>query len=223
MKSQRPEIKTFPYLCAHFETSLVAPTGAVAVQTVRPMSTPAAFVLPLKGLGKGLYEYDLRVGPDFFSDFPESPVQSATIDLHLIVDKQAREIVVDFDFGGTVATACDRCLADIDLPIQDRRQLIVKFSAEAEAPVDEGDIVYLHPDTNDFNLAPYVYEMVVLAVPMIKTYACREGEPPYPCDEDLLNRIEASYASAEEAPRGPQQEEDKPSPWDVLKDLNKNN
>ncbi len=187
------------------------------------MPTPAAFVLPLKGLGKGLYAYDLSIDRSFFADFPESPVQSATVDLRLTVDKQARELMIDFDLSGTVATACDRCLADIDLPIADRRQLIVKFAAEAEAPVDEGDIVYLHPDTNDFNLAPYAYEMIVLAVPMIKTYACREGEPPYPCDEDLLRRIEASYASAAEAPRGGEQNEDKPSPWDVLKDLNKNN
>ena len=171
-----------------------------------------------------MYEYDLRVDRSFFTEFTESPLQSADIDLHLTVDKQSREMMVDFDFGGTVATACDRCLADIDLPIQDRRQLIVKFSAETEAPVDEGDIVYLHPDTNDFNLAPYVYEMIVLAVPMIKTYDCREGDPPYPCDEDLLNRIEASYASTEEAPTArEEQSEDTPSPWDVLKDLSKNN
>ena len=188
------------------------------------MSTPSAFVLPLKGLGKGFYEYDLKVDDAFFSAFAESPIQRADVDLHLTVDKQSREMVVDFDFGGTIATACDRCLADIDLPISDRRQLIVKFSAEAEAQQDEGDLVYLHPDTNDFNLAPFVYEMVVLAVPMIRTYDCRSGEPPYPCDEDLLNRIEASYDSPEEAPTrsGSGDDEGGSSPWDVLKDLNKN-
>ncbi|WP_157974259.1 YceD family protein [Lewinella sp. IMCC34183] len=188
------------------------------------MSTPSAFVLPLKGLGKGFYEYDLKVGDGFLSAYPESPIQRAAVDLHLIVDKQSREMVVDFDFAGTIATACDRCLADIDLPIQDRRQLIVKFTAEADEQRDEGDIVYLHPDTNDFNLAPFVYEMVVLAVPMIRTYDCRAGEPPYPCDEDLLHRIDASYATAEEAPTrsADDEDEDRSSPWDVLKDLNKN-
>ncbi|MCP9235327.1 DUF177 domain-containing protein [Lewinella sp. JB7] len=186
------------------------------------MSTPAAFILPLKGLGKGFYEYDLEVNDAFFASFPESPIQRAAVDLHLIVDKQSREMVVDFDFSGTIATDCDRCLAPIDLPIADRRQLIVKFTAEAEDQRDEGEIVYLHPDTNDFNLAPFVYEMVVLAVPMIRTYDCREGEPPYPCDEDLLARIEASYETPDDAPTAPTGDEEKPSPWDVLKDLNNN-
>ena len=187
------------------------------------MATPATFILPLKGLGKGFYEYDLKVDDAFFSSFADSPIGGADVDLHLIVDKQSREMVVDFDFAGTIATACDRCLADIDLPISDRRQLIVKFTAEAEEQRDEGEIVYLHPDTNEFNLAPFVYEMVALAVPMIRTYDCRAGEPPYPCDEDLLNRIDASYATADDAPAPTAEPDpDKPSPWDVLKDLNNN-
>ncbi len=184
------------------------------------MFTSAAFVLPLKGLGKGLYEYDLRVDDAFFASFPESPILRADIDLHLIVDKQHREMVVDFNFTGTIATECDRCLANIDLPVGDRRQLIVKFAADEEER-DEGDIVYLHPDTNDFNLAPFIYEMVALSVPMIRTYDCRTGEPPYPCDEDLLHRIDASYDTPNEAPL-PSVDAEKSSPWDILKDLNNN-
>ena len=188
------------------------------------MATSSAFVLPLKGLGKGQYEYDLTVDGPFLTGFAESPFPGAAIELHLTVDKRSREMVIDFDFAGTIATACDRCLANIDLPIADRRQLIVKFSAEADEVRDEGDIVYLHPDTNEFNLAPFIYEMVALSVPMIRTYDCREGEPPYPCDEEMLDRIDASYQSTDDAPiRSAEEGEDKkPSPWDVLKGLNNN-
>lgn len=182
------------------------------------MASPSAFILPLKGLGKGFYEYDLRVTDTFFQDFPESPIQRAAVDLHLTVDKQSREMVIECDFAGSIATNCDRCLADIDLPIADHSRVIVKFAAE-EDQQDQGEIVYLHPDTNEFDLAPLVYEMVVLAVPMIRTYACREGEPPYPCDEDLLDRIDGSEDSL---PDVPEDEAPKPSPWDVLKDLSNN-
>ncbi len=111
--------------------------------------------------------------------FPNRPIPRADIDLHLTVDKQNREMVVDFNFSGTLATECDRCLADIDLPVADRRQLIVKFAADEEER-DEGDIIYLHPDTNDFNLAPFIYEMVALSVPMIRTYDCRHRGAPLP-------------------------------------------
>lgn len=186
------------------------------------MSTSSAFVLPLKGLGKGLYEYDLTVDGAFLSAFTESAFPGAAVDLHLTVDKQNREMTVNFDFSGTIATSCDRCLADIALPIGDRRKLIVKFTAEAEEVLDEGDIVYLHPDTNEFNLAPFIYEMVALSVPMIRTYECRVGESPFPCDEDMLDRIDASFQHVEDAPLRSESEEEKPSPWDVLKNLNNN-
>ena len=184
------------------------------------MSTPAAFVLPLKGLGKGRYDYELHVDDAFFTDFPESPLDRAAVDLRLSVEKEARQMVIDVDLNGTVRTACDRCLADIDLPIANRDQVIVKFTEESEGQQDEGEIVYLHPDTYEFNLAPLVYEMIAVAVPMIRVYACREGAPPYPCDEDLLQRIgeaEAADSSDEGAAS-----DDQPSPWDVLKNLNNN-
>ena len=188
------------------------------VRNDQRMASPSAFILPLKGLGKGFYEYDLRVTDAFFVDFPESPIQRASVDLHLTVDKQSREMVIEGDFTGSIATSCDRCLADIDLPIADRSRVIVKFTVEEE-PQDQGEIVYLHPDTNEFDVAPLVYEMIVLSVPMIRTYACREGEPPYPCDEDLLARIDGSE---DDLPELPEDTDPKPSPWDILKDLSNN-
>ena len=187
------------------------------------MSNPKAFILPISGLSKGFYEYDLVVDEDFFASFPDAPVGRCRVDLHLALDKRSREMTLDFDLNGTVGTECDRCLAPIDLPVKDNRQLIVRFNAEADKPVDEGDLVHLHPETTELDLAPFVYEMVVLSLPMIRTFACRAGDPPYPCDEEMLDRIEASYDTADDAPTGDESgdsDRDKGSPWDVLKDLN---
>jgi len=187
------------------------------------MSAQSPFILPLRGLGQGLYTYDLAVDDEFFATFEEAPVSRADVQLRLTVDRRTREMELGFDFSGTIATECDRCLAPIDLPIADQRQLIVKFDAEAKDREDEGDLIYLDPDTSNFNVAPYAYEMVLLALPMIRTFACRTGEPPYPCDEEMLDRIDASEDFAptdgEVKPADTDSDDDKPSPWDVLKDL----
>lgn len=185
------------------------------------MSAQSPFILPLRGLGQGVYTYDLPVDDSFFATFPDSPVKRASVQLQLTVDRRTREMTVSFDFAGTIATECDRCLAPIDLPIEDQGQVIVKFRADADELEDEGDVVYLAPDTNLFNVAPYAYEMILLATPMIKTYACREGAPPYPCDEEMLDRIDASvdFAPGEDDTSGDDNDDSKPSPWDVLKDL----
>ena len=189
------------------------------------MAKQSPFIFPLRGLGQGVYTYDLQVDDRFFADFEGAPVDRADIDLTLTVDRRTREMMLEFDFAGTVATMCDRCTAAIDLPVADKRQLIVKFVANAESFEDEADMIYLDADTGLFDVAPYVYEVVLLAIPMIKTYDCRTGEPPYPCDEDMLARIDGSINSSAElddTPPPTDEEEDdaKPGPWDVLKNLN---
>ena len=193
------------------------------------MSDPKAFILPLRGLGQGSYAFDFIVDDEFYANFEDAPIERCDVKVHLDLDKQSRGMTLNFRLAGTVGTDCDRCLAPIDLPVEDSSQLIVKFDAEAdERRDDEGDIIYLHPETNDFDLAPYVYELVVLALPMIRTYDCREGSPPYPCDEDMLDRIDASFASADEIDESVPNsapgvsENGKPSPWDVLKNLRTN-
>lgn len=184
------------------------------------MSAQSPYILPLRGLGQGVYVYDLTANDDFFATFKDSPVQQANIQLQLTVDRRTREMTLDFEFSGTVATDCDRCLAPINLPIADKAQIIVKFRADADQVEDSDEVIFLDPETSLFNVAPYAYEIILLAMPMIKTFACREGETPFPCDEEMLDRIDASVDYLTDAPSTEDNDDnDKPSPWDVLKDL----
>lgn len=183
------------------------------------MSAQSPFILPLRGLGQGIYTYDLIADDEFFATFEDSPVHRADVSLQLTVDRRTREMTLGFDFSGTVATACDRCLAPVDLPIADSGKVVVNFRVDAEELEDEGDIIYLDPDTSLLNVAPYAYELILLSIPMIKTFDCQEGEPPYPCDMEMLDRIDASVDYAPTDEEEPKNDDDKPSPWDVLKDL----
>ncbi len=166
-----------------------------------------------------MYTYELTVDDDFFATFEASPIQRADVQLTLTVDRRTRDMVLEFDFSGTVATDCDRCLAAVDFPIEGHTRLVAKFTTEAKDAVDEEDLILLDPDVSLFNVAPYAYEIVVLALPMIRTFDCQAGEPPYPCDEEMLNRIDAwvDYAPTDEDPG--EDDEEKPGPWDVLKDI----
>ena len=177
-------------------------------------------MLPVSGLGQGIYVYDLHIDDAFLASFPEAPLRHADVKLRLTADRQARQMTLDFQFSGTVKTDCDRCLAAVDFPVNGEEQLVVKYSTEAEQLEEEGDLVYLHPEASVFNAAPYAYELVLLALPMIRVFDCRSGEPPYPCDEEMLDRIDASVDRLEDAPPADDGgDDDKPSPWDALKDL----
>jgi uncharacterized metal-binding protein YceD (DUF177 family) len=183
------------------------------------MSAQSPFILPISGLGQGIYEYDLLVDDAFLSTFPDTPIRHANVALRLTVDKQMRQMTMEFDFSGTARVDCDRCLAGVDFPVADEQQLVVKFSAADDELREEGDLVYLNPDASQFNIAPYAYEMVILALPMIRTFDCRAGSPPYPCDEEMLDRIEDSIEELPPENEDNGSDDDKPGLWDALKDL----
>lgn len=175
------------------------------------MDALISYSLPVKGMGVGIHGFDFSIDHLFFEHFESSPIREADIDLHLDFDKRIDMYVLDFSFSGTVRTECDRCLAPINLPIESEQQLVVKFSHE---PGDEeADIVYVSPDIEQFKIAQYIYEYIVLSLPMIKVYDC-EDEEPLPCDEEMLNRLEAEDENEEDTTPNPI--------WDELRKLTDN-
>ena len=78
------------------------------------------------------------------------------------------------------------------------------------------DVIFLPTSTTDFDLSPYVYEYVVLTIPMMKIYDC-EDEAPQPCDEAMLDKLD-------EAESLPEPEEEEVNPiWEELKKKLTNN
>lgn len=168
-----------------------------------------SYSLPVKGLHDGIHEFQFHVDDRFFSCFENAPVGTADIDLTLTLDKRPGMMVLEFDFAGTIATECDRCLAPIQLPIEDTQTLVVKYSEEAEA--EEADVIFIHPEASDLDVSRYVYEFIVLAIPMIRVYDCASEDPPV-CNEEMLRLLEQQEGSQEEGG------EENPV-WKQLKDL----
>lgn len=174
------------------------------------------YTLPIKGLKPGLHEYAYTVTDEFFTAFPESPVNRANLELSILVDKKHGELSVQFEFAGTIATECDRCLADIDLPVSGNDTVLIQFINDAELESDDPLLIYLPAETHEIDLAPLAYEFMLLSLPMIRTFNCREGQPPYPCDEEMLDTIEVKSIQSDDDSK----DDEGPSPWDVLKNLN---
>jgi uncharacterized protein len=168
------------------------------------------YTIPVKGLGNGIHPFHFHIGREFFEQFEDSPVREGDIELDLTFDKRTDMFVFTFQFEGTVKTECDRCLASIDLPISGQERLIVKFSLEDEE--DEADVTYVHPEISKFNVARFIYEFIVLAIPMIKIYDCEEDEQPA-CNQEMLDFLESNEEPAEP--------EDTANPiWEELKKFN---
>ncbi len=168
------------------------------------------FSIPLEGLKEGKREFIFQLDNAFFAEFENSPVKSGDFEARIDLEKKSNLIKLDIDITGSMGTPCDRCLADIALPLQMEDHLTVKYTDEASV---EEEVIYITRDTHHLNVAKFLYECVCLHLPLIKVYDCREEEP-YPCNEKILDKI-AGEAEEEENGSNPI--------WDQLKhDFNNN-
>ena len=154
------------------------------------------------------------IGNEFFSDFKDSPIKEGTFDVKFIIDIQEDMLVLTFDFEGSIKTDCDRCLVGIDLPIEGKGDLMVKYAEESN---DEIDIVYIEKGTTELNVATYIYEYICLAMPVTDIYNC-EDEPENVCDLKMLDYLENKST---DEPIEKKEDGSSNSPWGELKNFKK--
>ncbi|MBK9270749.1 MAG: DUF177 domain-containing protein [Saprospiraceae bacterium] len=165
------------------------------------------FVIPLKGLLDGQHQYQFRLDKEFFIHFESSPIQESDIVVSIDLDKHLDLMTVRMTITGWVKETCDRCLAEIKLPVSRIYDLVIKKS---EGESEDPDLILLNPEAHEFSFASLLYEYACLAVPLSKVFACEEVDPK-PCNEDVLKYIKAESDS---------QKDD--SVWDVLKNIKNN-
>ncbi len=183
------------------------------------MNTLRQFQLPIRGLSEGTREYSFEVDDAFFRAFEASPIPGGRLQARLVFDKQPRLFVLDVVFSGTVRTECDRCLAAIDLPVSGDNRLFIKLSNSVDTSEEEDtDIVVLPPETEMLDVAQYLYEYIVLSLPLIKTYDCRSEAKP-PCNEDMLALLNTNDTAATEEPTS---DSTTRGLWDTLKNWKNN-
>ncbi len=139
------------------------------------MKALISYVIPFSGLKNGIHHFDFQINEDFFKNFEDSLISVSNINVRLMFDKQPSMFVLDFEFEGTVQFVCDRCVEDFDLPIEGEQQFIVKMRAEAG---EEEEIIYIQDTETSLNVAPLVYEVLHLNIPLKKACALDEEDLP---------------------------------------------
>ena len=188
--------------------------GSAKRATMDPLIT---YSIPVKGLHNGIHQFEFQIDRFFFENFEHSPIAGSDVRVKLEFDKHSDMYVLEFELAGTVRTQCDRCAADIDLPVSDTQRLVVKFSLEEEP--EQADVIFINPEAQQLNVAKYIYEYICLAVPLIRVYDC-EKEDPRPCNQDALRYLSNGGHTAERE----EEEEKEANPiWDELKKLSNKN
>ena len=161
------------------------------------------FIIPLNGLAAGETHFSWHAGKEFFDSYGNSEILAADIDIEVSVEKSGRYLGVDCGLEGSVIVECDRCLDDLELPVETQVSLSVKYGSEEnseEHQEGEREIIFVPQDEAELSLSQIIYDYVCLSLPMQRTHP--EGECN-PVAMKYYSHTQESEASVEEEELNP--------------------
>lgn len=161
------------------------------------MDVTKYFNIPFNGLAAGVHHFDYDVDDAFFAAFEDSEITGGTAKVTVEMAKATGVLNMSIVVEGTVKVPCDRCLEDCEVEVDFESPLTVKFSdkVEAEENAFDGEVLWLNTSEGELNIARYVYESIVLALPYQKVHPV-DADGKLTCDPDMLARF--SIVSEEE-------------------------
>lgn len=142
--------------------------------------------IDLKNLAPGVHEYEYLLENKFFVDIDGTEVQKGKVKVNLEVKRASMMFEMNFTLEGTVIVPCDRCLDDMELPIETNNRLVVKFGREYAEESDE--VVVIPEDEGAINVAWFLYEFIALAIPMKHVHA------PGKCNKAMSSKLKKHTA-----------------------------
>jgi uncharacterized metal-binding protein YceD (DUF177 family) len=166
------------------------------------------FDLPIRSWSLGIHTEDFEINDSFFQLFDTGLVDNGSYLVSCEIEKMIDSLIVNIKYQGTTRTQCDRCLADISLPVTGMNSYLINYDETAH---DDGEVIYINRDKSSWNIAPLIWDSINLGFPFVRIFNCQENEP-VPCDIDVLSKLQFSEDI------NPNEEPD--HRWDVLSGLN---
>lgn len=124
----------------------------------------SAFMLPLKSLPVGTHNFEYHLDKPFFADMENSDVRDADLGVDLTVKYDGELYALDFAVKGEVTLVCDRCLDEMQYPIEASYHVSVKYGDDYNDASDE--LLEIPDGDTTLNVSYMIYDTVVLAIPI---------------------------------------------------------
>ncbi len=173
-----------------------------------------AYKLPLKSLGTGKHQFEYHLDKQFFANMENTDIRDADITVAHSVVYNGEFYTLDFHFEGTVTVLCDRCLDDLELPIDTTYSIVVKYGDDYNDDSDE--VLEIPQSDNYLNVAYMIYDTIVTAIPIkhvhpmgkcnramsaiLKKHRARPVDEDTELEEKLIDEIDQIDDAAPAAP-----------------------
>lgn len=144
-----------------------------------------AFDIQFAGLKLGTHQYEYTIEQTFFELFEYDEYNSVSVKVRLELEKKTTLLELKLLAKGVVNVNCDLTNEPYDQSITSELEMVVKFGPEYNED-NEGILIIPH-GAYEINVAQYIYELIVLAVPQKRIHP---GVKDGTLDSDILKMLE---------------------------------
>ncbi len=169
------------------------------------------FLIPFIGLKLGKHQFEYQISKSFFEDFDFDEFEDSLVKVNVVLEKKSTIMELSFKHKGTVNVPCDLTGEMFDLSIKGKINVVVQFGEQFNN--DNEELLILPHGEHQIDIKQYIYEMIVLSVPLKKTHpGIKDGTLKTPALDKLKE------LSLKDQKQSIQEEEIDPR-WDKLKKL----
>lgn len=166
------------------------------------------YAIPFVSLAEGKHQFDYDIDDKFFENYELSEIKHASLKADIELERRTNMLTLQFSIKGSIRTECDVCLDLIDVALDTISTLYIKFGDDYNEESD--DVLIIPRQSNEINVAQYIYEFTHLALPVKRVHPLDENDEPT-CNSEMLSKLNSLKSDNSDN-----------SPWDVLKNLNTN-
>ena len=146
------------------------------------MTALKEFCIPFKGLKSGSHHFEFKLDKAFLEAIGDEELIDVEADVEVEMTKTAQMLTFEVAIDGAAYVECDRCLDELEYPVETEDTLYVKFSEE-EIEFD-GEVMWLNPADDQLDLSGYIYETLLLSLPYQRVHENIEE-----CNQEMIARF----------------------------------
>ena len=175
------------------------------------MKQLSEYLIPFIGLKLGKHQFEYQINNTFFEDFDFDEFENSAVKVNVVLEKKSTFMELTLKHKGTVNVPCDLTGEFFDLPVKGKINVVVQFGEQFNN--DNEELLILPHGEHQLDVKQYIYELIVLSIPLKKTHpGIKDGTLKTPALDKLkelsLNHQKQKIEQEEIDPR-----------WDKLKQL----
>lgn len=200
-------LKFYFYLCPRLNNKEVTLNRRVVMKELRE------FTIQFIGLKSGEHQFNYQIDNRFFEHFEFEDFNNANIQVEVVLDKKTTMLEFAISIDGFVNVNCDITNEPYDQKVEGKYEFIVKFG---DAYNDNNEELLILPHgSHEVNIQQYIYETIVLNVPVRRIHP---GIEDGSLKSDIIEKLEELRPKQAEDKSSSDEETTDPR-WDQLKKL----